>query len=267
MNSQASYPDNSITAELYDLVSAYANRPDKDFYLQHALASTGRILELGCGTGRILVPIASKGCSITGLDLSTHMLSICRKKLESAGNLNTAQVQLVQGDMTDFKLDHMFELAIIPNHGFQHLITPSQQMNCLKHIFRHLAVNAQLIFDVFYVNFNVINQPGSLIETNDPHEYELADGRRIRRAQRFAAFHPVEQYNDAEFIYYVDSLDGKTVRVVHRFPMRYFFRYELEHLLERCGFRVAELYGDFDASPLAIGSPEMVVVAQKYDQN
>lgn len=263
MNVQASYPDNSITAELYDLIPVYVNRPDKEFYLRRATASGGRTLELGCGTGRILVPIAEKGHQITGLDLSTHSLSICQQKLKSITNINTDHVQLVQGDMTNFQLENRFELAIIPNHGFQHLIVIAQQLACLRRINHHVAMNAKLIFDVFYVDFKVIHDPRSLSETEDSQEYKLSDGRSVRRAQRFAGFCPTEQYNDAQFIYYVTSQDGKTERIVHHFPMRYFFRYELEHLLERCGFRVTELYGNFDESPLAVGSPEMIVIAEK----
>jgi SAM-dependent methyltransferase len=266
MSLSASYPDNSITAELYDLIPAYVNRPDRDFYLRRATASAGRVLELGCGTGRILVPIAEEGRQITGLDLSTCMLTICRHKLKSRANIIPSHVQLVQGDMTNFRLGTTFELAIIPNHGFQHLVGIAQQMACLRDINHHVAMNAKLIFDVFYVDFKVIHDPRSLSETEDPRKYELSDGRSVRRAQRFASFHPAEQYNDVELIYYVTGPSGNTERTVHGFPMRYFFRYELEHLLERCGFRVTELYGNFDESPLTTGSPEMVVIAEKVKE-
>jgi len=57
--------------------------------------------------------------------------------------------------------------------------------------------------------------------------------------------------------------NGKTERVVNGFPMRYFFRYEVEHLLARAGFEVVELYGDYDKSPLVDESPEMIFVARK----
>lgn len=266
MDLRASYPDNPFTAELFDLVPAYINRPDKDFYLRYATACAGRILELGCGTGRILLPIAEQGCRITGLDISEHMLSKCTQKLKSITTSSTDHVRLVQGDMTNFSLDDTFELAILPAHAFQHLIKTVHQLACLSSINRHLAMKALLIFDVFYVNFTVINDPRSLEEAEDPEEYELSDGRRVKRAYRAAGFHPSEQYNDVEFIYYVINPDGNTGRIVHTFPMRYFFRYEIEHLLERCGFRVLELYGNFDRSPLVNDSPEMIVVAQKHKE-
>ena len=58
--------------------------------------------------------------------------------------------------------------------------------------------------------------------------------------------------NDIELAYYVNYPDGRSERLVQAFPMRYFFRYELEHLLELCGFSVVDLFGDFDRSPRLI---------------
>jgi hypothetical protein len=66
-----------------------------------------------------------------------------------------------------------------------------------------------------------------------------------------------------EIIHYVTYPDGRTERLVQAFPFRYFFRYEVEHLLARCGFRVIDLFGSFDRSPLQDNSPEMIFVAAK----
>ena len=99
------YEDNTLTAEVYDLVPAYINRPDKEFYLQVAESVNGSILELGCGTGRILLPLAEQGCRITGLDISESMLAWCRHKLNSTTFGSIDHVRLVQGDMTEFRLD------------------------------------------------------------------------------------------------------------------------------------------------------------------
>ena len=74
----------------------------------------------------------------------------------------------------------------------------------------------------------------------------------------------VHQFSRVELIYYLTDVFGKVTRMVQAFPMRYFFRYEVEHLLARCGFKVIELFGDFDRSPLAEESPEMICIAEKY---
>lgn len=64
-----------------------------------------------------------------------------------------------------------------------------------------------------------------------------------------------DQCVDCELIYY---LDGR--RIVQRLTMR-FFRFELEHLLARCGFEMTALYGDFDATRFKDDSPEMIFIA------
>jgi len=93
-------------------------------------------------------------------------------------------------------------------------------------------------------------------------EYETADGRRVRISERVAAFHRAEQRNDVEMIFSIKHRDGRQERLVFAWPLRYFFRFEVEHLLARCGFKVAALYGDFDRSPIRGDSPEMIFVAE-----
>ena len=267
MNKYGSYKDNSVLAELYDLVPGYIGRPDSNFYQQYATATTGRILELGCGTGRVLLPIAESGCRITGLDSSEHMLAQCQRKLNSRAKDVQDRVRLVQGDMTRFALDDVYHLTIIPFRAFQHLIAVDDQLSCLRHINRHLAIKAKLILDVFQVDLERVNNPRFMEEMEDVAEYELPDGRRLRRAHRVTGFHPVEQYNEVELIYYLTNTDGSTERIVHAFPFRYFFRYEMQYLLERCGFELIDLFGDFDKSQLSSDSPEMVFVAEKRSES
>ncbi|MBN1212417.1 MAG: methyltransferase, partial [candidate division Zixibacteria bacterium] len=70
-----SYKDHPRLAELYDLVPGYKKLHDIDFYVEQCLNRRGKTLELGCGTGRVLIPLAEAGIEITGLDVSEHMLS------------------------------------------------------------------------------------------------------------------------------------------------------------------------------------------------
>ena len=77
--------------------------------------------------------------------------------------------------------------------------------------------------------------------------------------------HRAEQFSDVELIYYITDANGRTERLVQGFPMRYFFRYEVEHLLARCGFSIVDVFGDCDKSPLGDNSPEMIFVARKAE--
>lgn len=263
MNKDGNYTDLPILAELYDLVPGYINRVDREFYPHYCVELGGKTLELGCGTGRVLIPVAEAGCEITGLDISKHVLSICQNKLALLDRDIQKRVNLIQSNMTDFNIDNKFNLAIIPFRAFQHLISVDDQLSCLKHINQHLAVNGLLIFDIFQVDLNRINNPRFQEEMEDFPEYELDDGRRLRRTHRVRAFNTTDQYNDVELIYYLTDKNGVTERIVHAFPMRYFFKAEIEHLLARSGFRLVDLFGDFDKSPNSEKSPEMIIFAEK----
>src|SRR5919108_950359 len=98
----------AFIADLYDYVVPYRTRPDINFFVEAAQASGGPVLELGCGTGRILIPTARAGVEIVGLDASRLMLSECRKKLSRESDDVRSRVDLVRGDMRQFALGRQF---------------------------------------------------------------------------------------------------------------------------------------------------------------
>ncbi len=86
MSKFSTYEILPFIADLYDFIPGYHDRRDMDFSLDYASSANGKILELGCGTGRVLIPIARAGGHIVGLDLSEHMLAKCSQKLETEGS-------------------------------------------------------------------------------------------------------------------------------------------------------------------------------------
>ena len=258
------YEDVEVLADLYDPIYEERRRQDIDFFVGCSRQVGGRTLELGCGTGRVLIPTAAAGCEITGLDLSPHMLKKCRQKLSQQPQEVRRRVRLVQANMTDFDTGDTYSLVTTPFRPFQHLITVDEQKACLRCTNRHLIPGGLLILDVFHpLPTRLVPYPGHDVEAEDTPEMTLPDGRRLRRTFRTAGFHRHEQYNDIEIFYYVTYPDGRQERHIQAFPFRYFYRYEVEHLLELCGFAVVDLFGDFDHSAFSNDSPEMVFVAEK----
>jgi SAM-dependent methyltransferase len=260
------YEYNEFQAEYYDCVYDTHIRTDRDvnFFTDYSGKAGGRTLEMGCGTGRVLIPTAMSGCEITGLDVSPYMLAKCREKLGRQPAAVQRRVRLVQGDMTGFDTGETYKLITIPFRPFQHLITVEEQKSCLECAHRHLDSGGLLVFDVYRPYFSRLEpNPEYMVEREDAPETRLPDGRRLRRANRTAGFHPELQYNEIEMIFYVTHPDGRNERLVQSFPMRYFFRYEMEHLLGLCGFKVVDLFGDFDSSEYSGSSPEMIFVAGK----
>ena len=254
----------AATAEFYDYVVPYQTRQDVAFFVEAAQASGGPVLEVGCGTGRVLIPTARAGIAIYGIDLSPHMLDICERRLEQEPADVQARAQLDLADMRDFDLGQTFKLITIPFRPFQHLIEVEDQIACLRCIHRHLAGGGRLILDVFNPSLTSVAREVTGEEQGDEPEFTMPDGRRVLRRNRIVARDVFKQYHTVELIYYVTHPAGRTERLVHAFPMRYLFRYEAEHLLARCGFEVEALYSDYDKSPYGSQYPgELIFVARK----
>ena len=95
---------------IYDSVPAYVARRDVQFYVDEATNVRGSVLEVGCGTGRILLPIARSGRTVEGLDASPEMLDRCRTKLREEPDGVQRRVTLHQGDARSFDIGRQFEL-------------------------------------------------------------------------------------------------------------------------------------------------------------
>ena len=143
-------------AEYYDYVVPYATRGDVEFYVDEALAANDPVLELGCGTGRVLIPIARAGVTIHGLDGSSSMLERCSEKLATEPSNVRSRVALHQGDMRSFKLQKQFALITIPFRPFQHLLTVEDQLDCLRCIHSHLVDDGRLVLDLFNPSIDLL---------------------------------------------------------------------------------------------------------------
>src|SRR5437870_6840590 len=252
----------SFIADYYDEAPIVKGRTqDVAFYRDAAREFGDPVLELGCGTGRITMALAEAGKRITGLDLSERMLERAVKKRATLLVEARERVHLVQGNMAGFDLGETFRLIIIPFRPFQHLLEVQQQLDCLDCVQKHLAPGGRLILDVFQTDAERMHDPVHMREMLVT-EYKTADGRLVRITERVVAFHRAEQRNDVEMIFSIRHADGRQEKLVFAWTLRYFFRYEIEPLLARCGFRVTALYGNFDRSALADSSPEMIYVAQ-----
>ena len=253
-------------AAIYDTI--YADRDDARFWqAMAAAAGGGPILELGCGTGRVLLPLARAGFEITGLDLSAQMLERCRAKLQAEPPEVRGRVRLLRADMTSFDLGRRLAAIICPFAGFQQLRTVEQQLACLDRCLAHLRPHGRLVLDL--PNPDPAPPSYSLDGRGDGEAtaelVDWTDGRQIRWWMTVVDYDRLQQCNECEVTYEISAADGATRRITETILLRYVFRYELEHLLVRAGFRVVAIYGDYERSPFADGSPAMIVVAEPTD--
>lgn len=264
MDSGGDYDQYAFISDLYDYVAPYRSRSDIGFFVDGAQASRGPVLELGCGTGRVLIPVARAGIEIVGLDLSPRMLQVCRTRLQNELESVGSRIRLVQGDMRDFELEKRFNLITLPFRPFQHLIRVGDQLSCLRSIHRHLADGGHLVLDLFNPWLEALVDKNLGKEAGEEPEFLTPDGRRVVRRHMIRSRDYSNQVIQAQLIYYVTYPDGRNERLVHEFAMRYAFRFEAEHLLARSGFEVESVYADYDKTPYGSKYPgELIFVAKR----
>ena len=243
------------TTRYYDRVYEKLRDPigDIEFYRKLAREAYGPVLEIGCGTGRILLPIAVEGIPCMGLDASPRMLDALRRRQPPP------TLRLACKAMQSFDLGpDRFTLIFAGFRVLQHLYTVEEQLACLACVRRHLAPGGTFAFDVFAPDL------GRLALTREPEREDVRFEQDDEEIVRYTAadFDTVNQVIKLRMRYERRQggqvIDNELVEM----RMRYFFRYELEHLLVRAGFEEVEIYGGFDGRPYDYVSGEMVVVAR-----
>jgi len=258
-------------ARLYDHVGAYRSRTDVGFYVEEAEVAGGTVLEVGCGTGRVLVPTARAGITITGLDASAPMLEVARARVAAEAEAVRERVTLLQADMRDFDLGTTFPLVTMPFRPFQHLVEVEDQRACLAAVRRHLARGGRFVFDVFDPDLARLGDAESIgVETGFEPPFTLPDGRTVVRSHRIAARDCQRQVQTVELVHRIraaEDPDRETERIVQRFVMRWFYRYELEHLLARAGLRIESVLGDFDRRPFGDPTGSEIIITARADDD
>jgi len=257
-------PEYDRFAEFYDHVVPYRERADVGFFVDLARECGGSVLEAGCGTGRVLLPTARAGIEIDGLDSSDGMLAECRRALALEPEAVRARVRLHAGDMRTMRLGRAYSLVTLPFRSFQHLLTVGDQLQALATLREHVSPGGRIVIDVFNPSLPFLTDQRITIEPYAEPSFTMPDGRHVVRSYRIASRDYFAQLQEVEFAIDVTHVDGR--RELHReqFPLRYLFRYELEHLVARCGFTVDAIYADYDRRPFGSKYPgELILVARR----
>jgi SAM-dependent methyltransferase len=252
--------DYDVYAPFYDL--EFGDRGDDLLVIEQFAARCGSpILELACGTGRVLLPLARQGYQVTGVDVSAGMLDVARRKVTEE-DLDE-RVTLVQQDMRHLALEERFALAVIAVNSFMHLRTPDDQLEVLARIRAHLQPGGLLYLDLFNPDLGLLL---------DMHGQVFLDKVMVHpetghRLMRFRSQQADLGQQTISVTYMVDELDddGRTRRTLFPFHVRYLFRAELEHLISRAGLALEAIYGSYDLDGWSGESDRMVTVARRPD--
>jgi SAM-dependent methyltransferase len=264
MSTEANAYDRSpFMAEFYDYIEPLATRSDIAFYVGAARDCGGPILELGCGTGRILAPTARAGIEASGLDGSQYMLAACRRRVAGEAVDVQRRINLYCGDMRAFDLARRFRLITLPFRLFQYLLTVEEQLACLAAVRRHVEPNGSVILDVAEPSIHRLASPLDATELVAEEASTLSDGRRIICRHRNVDRDLCSQTFSTELAFHVTHPNGRSENFAHQHRFRYFFRFELEHLLARAGFAITDVYSGFDRCPYGSTYPgDLIFIAR-----
>jgi SAM-dependent methyltransferase len=253
LDSPASAPSPYQAPELYDVLFGAAVGDDLAFWLEESRAARGPVLEVGCGTGRVLLHLAAAGIDVDGIDDSRPMLERLRLKAEQRGLRVTAR----EADMRDFTLPRRYGLVICPFNGFAHCQTIEDQVRALRCWREHLEPGGRVVLHMSYPGaaywLEPDGEPVLEIEVAHPdtgHPVRLYDTRSKDLVGQFQA-------SRIEIV----LLDEAGVTVAsHRFQtrQRWVYRFELELLLRSAGFSRCEILGGYDRRPLERDTDQML---------
>ncbi len=260
-----------MTTESYERIARYYDllhtgfTDDLAFLLGAAARSGGRVLELGCGTGRVIFPLTQAGHPVVGLDSSRAMLALARQKAAALAANERDRLQLVQADICAPPLGRRsFDLALAAHNTFMHL-TPAEALTSLRAVGGCLTPQGRLIldlanpFDLWQLPTDDAEEPEQVV--NDP-----ATGEQVRVS---SSSRLVEEAQLLRVTWYFDSWqsgDQLVRRAEVSTDYHFLFPHEMERLIYDAGLVLAELVGDYDQSPFAESSPRMIVIAERRER-
>jgi SAM-dependent methyltransferase len=255
MKKPVDYPD--FVARFYDVVyHQIRSHVDEAYFLDQITRAGGKVLEIGVGTGRLFSQALKNGADIYGLDINEKMIEKAREKIPPDEHHRL----LVQNAVT-MQLPHRFALILAPFRVFAHLIEVEDQISCLNRIREHLEPGGCFIFDMFIPNLNVL---ANGIPERVDFEGEYEKGKKLIRITS-ANYDLSQQIGNVQMKFKWDE-DGREHEAVWEFPMRFYFRFELEHLVRLSNLELEAIYGDYQENPINEDSTDYVLVCKRYMQ-
>lgn len=246
---------------LPDLYDSFPFEDDIPLY-RGLLAEVGhRVLEVACGTGRLLLPLAASGASVVGVDASPAMLARARSKLASCADDVSGRVRLLAADMRDFDAGAAFDLAVVAVKSFGYMATRSDQQQALVNIAAHLRPGSMVVLDLLNPSLDWLAAADGTV-TQDLCR-QRPDGATVMRTETTVATDRVSQVRLMRSAYETISPDGAVSKAVVEWPLRYAFRNEAELLLESAGIEVVAEWGDYDRSPYGPDSRALIVAGRR----
>jgi len=253
---------------MYDLIARYYDLShdqlidDIPFLLSQAAETGGPVLEVGCGSGRLLVPLARAGYDAIGLDNSPEMMARAGIRVSAQPPDVRERIRFIHADVTalDLSAQNEFGLIFFGNNTFMHLDEAGAGA-ALKRLRPLLRPGGRLLIDVM--------NPMILATAGDDPDFVLEDtlvdagaGRTVRQYTAYESI-SAEQIVDVSWMYELEDAPAGSAEAMTKARLRYhyFYPHQYDLLLGLTGFRLAALFGDYDGSPFDEESDRLILVA------
>lgn len=263
----------SKLSKFYDFYDGPEHREEQfEFYASLFDPDEGELLELACGTGIITIALARRGFKIVGIDDDEDMITIAKSKLVASEEDTQTRVQFHCADMKDFTISKQFGAIIIPTNSFGYLHKLEDQRACLEQIRKHLLPKGRLVIEERYFSLEKLHQMKNLLGVE-----RTWTSRVNPQTGKYTMFIDCIRWIDSaqQTIYrstFVDEVqeDGTIKRYVPSKTyfgntQHYFSKVELQLLVESCGFKVKEIWGDKAKQPFGSRSNNIIMMAEKGD--
>jgi len=255
MGKPVDYPD--FVVRFYDVIyKQIRSHVDETYFLNQIAKFGGKILEIGVGTGRLFSQALRNGADIYGLDVNSKMIEKAKEKI-APGQHHRLYVQ----DAVEMQLPHRFALILAPFRVFSHLIDVEDQIRCLNRVHEHLEPGGRFIFDLYVPNLGILING---IQEHVDFDGEYERGKKLVRIVSSNS-DMASQTSNVRMKFEWDEA-GQKCEAEWSFLVRFYFRYELEHLIRLSKLKLEAIYGDYQENPVNKDSQDFVLVCSRSAQ-
>jgi SAM-dependent methyltransferase len=252
MKEPVDYPD--FLVRFYDVIyKQIRSHVDETYFLNRIAETNGKVLEIGVGTGRLFSQALKKGADIYGLDVNSKMIAKAKEKIAQEHHRRL----FVQNAVT-MQLPYKFRLILAPFRVFSHLIDVEDQVQCLNRIHEHLEPGGRFIFDLFVPHLGIVMNG---LEDQVDFDGEYEPGKTLIRI--VSSKSDMATQTSTVRMKFKWSENGQMHEAEWSFAMRFFFRYELEHLVRLSRLRLQAVYGDYEEHSIQKDSKDYVLVCRR----
>lgn len=230
---------------------------DLPFLMKWASITKGTIIDIACGTGRVTIPLASKGYNLIGVDLHKGMLEEARKK----SSVQNIPIDWIEQDCTQLELNLTSRLIYSVGNSFQHFLTNKEQDGLLSSVNKHLEIGGIFVFNTRFPSMEELFQPSTeeywrtYIDSEAHNKVDVSTICHYDSLNQLQYYTTIRRFKDD---------NGEVIKEVRtNITLRYVFPKEMERLLFQHGFQILNVYEDWNETPVTNNSYAMIYVCEK----